>query len=221
MIRFLARWARPVIVPVLGLVVLAVIGLFTAALADDTPTQAIVSAACANNGALLAYVVGAIVGAKLLTNLKFVHTIPALGFIVNIVALNWRSWLRQAVVAAAKTGPVILLLIGFGFVVAACTAPQLQTASTDLQLACQGIQTDLALAQAGTGGGANKTVQSLASYANGACPLANGVVTVAANLAANSDGNSLAWLQGLDADLKAVSTTPAPATAPAPATTSS
>ena len=94
---------------------------------------------------------------------------------------------------------------------ASCTAAQMQTAvkaaPTVTQLACTAAQADLALTSAQAKGGAANTVANIGSYVNGGCPLAEGAVTVAANVAA--DPNGAAWVQGLSAALAA--TVPPPA----------
>ncbi len=121
--------------------------------------------------------------------------------------------IADAVLAGTKKVLLPLALVaGLGWALEACTSQELQTAGSDLQLACSAAQGDLAAAEQATGGGANKTVQNIAAYVNGGCPVASGVVTVAANVAA--DPTSLTWLQGLSAAAKAaVAAAPAPAAA--------
>ncbi len=106
-----------------------------------------------------------------------------------------------------------LALLTGALSLASCTAAQLQSAAkaapTVTQLACTAAQADLALTSAQAKGGAAGAVANIGSYVNTGCPLAEGAVSVAANVAA--DPNGAAWVQGLSAALKVAAAVPTPA----------
>ena len=92
---------------------------------------------------------------------------------------------------------------------AACTAADdtaittaIEAAPAAVQTACQVATVAAQDAQTVTKGGANDTAKSISSYVATGCPLANGAVTVAANVAA--DPTSAAWLAGLTTELQSL-----------------
>lgn len=206
--------ALALVVP-LGAVILAGVALAQAPAPDP------VAALCSNNGAWLYWAFGIFGGASLLANLD--KRIPEpLRTMVHVLGLNFFALMRNSApppMTVVKSAVALFFLVGLAGLIAACTPSQLQqaqqiaaVAAPAVQVACQATQQDLADAQTQLKGGANKTVASYASYVNAACPVINGAVTVAANVAA--DPTSVAWLQGISSGLKAAT---APAAAPAPA----
>lgn len=93
---------------------------------------------------------------------------------------------------------IFVLPIAF---LAACSATQVATVATAVQDACKDAQATLGNVQGQVGGGASNTVASLAGYVAKACPIINGAVTVAANVAA--DPSSAEWLGTLTGQLQA------------------
>ena len=103
----------------------------------------------------------------------------------------------------------IISVLGLALGLAACTAEQdaaittvIEAAPAAVQTACQVATVAAQDAQTVTKGGANDTAKSISSYVAAGCPLANGAVTVAANVAA--DPTSAAWLAGLTTELQSL-----------------
>lgn len=98
-------------------------------------------------------------------------------------------------------------LVLTALILGACTASQTATTAQDVQLACMAatIAANDARGASLLKGGASNTVNDVAVYVDAACPVINGAVTVAANVAANP--TSTAWLNSLSASLAAMNTT--------------
>jgi hypothetical protein len=182
------------------------IGWIGVAMAQSTVAD-IVNAACSSNGALLTWLGVAAIGiipAKLLTNIQAIHRIPVVGLIVNIVALNWRSWLRAAVTNAAKTTAMLLLMIVCATALTACGSTS-TTSSANTTSPQQKLQAD-----------ASKVLYYLqaagcvtATLANAAAPVVQAV--------SDSKGNAVLSAIGADANVVCSVTLPAAAVAAAPA----
>lgn len=165
-----------------------------------------VKIACDNNGALLTwlgYAGAAVIPASLLTNIKALHSVPVIGVLVNIVALNWRSWLRDAATNAAKTAPALLLLIGLGSLVGACSTAQVSSAASAVQTACKDATAAAGTAQSQLKGGALDTANSIATYVTASCGTADAIAAVAQN------PTTAEWLGTLTGQLQTLTAAPA------------
>jgi len=185
---------------------------FAQAPADLPALDQIADIACANDEAVLKWILGMLAVpavASILANFR--NRLPAwLVKAIDALALNF-------VKAAPKAAPV--LLIGLVLALGACTSAQMQTAATDaqttvkaIQAACAAAQQAEAAAKATLKGGALETTDKVGAYVDASCTTVDAITALAAS------PTSVAWLNGLTTTLSTTAQlAAAPPSAPVPA----
>jgi hypothetical protein len=207
------------------------------AFAQDAVSGDAASQLCANDGALLKWLLrglATIGGAAIVTNSKTVLGLPVIGPILGFIGANWATWLRVAASEAAsgvkKTAPIVFAFVTAALLLSACAelgltgqpANDLPKIGGDLVAITDGACADYAPIGAAALLAPDPKVQSIAAMVGGMCDIATGKVLPGA--AAKIDATSAQWVAfsgGLIQALLSVKPITLPAAPPAPAPTQS